>query len=91
MKRVFGEYLKETRQVLGRIDFDQSKISNLLVVATEILESASEPEGGVDRRSECHGSQIVFAIGAAKSLLQIDVSNFSGRQFPLGDQFRPQH
>ncbi len=36
------EYLRETRQVLGRFDFDQSEFPNLRVVAREILESARE-------------------------------------------------
>jgi hypothetical protein len=88
---MFGKGLKKTRQILGRIDLDHSELPNALVVTAEILESASEAEGTGDRCSQRHRSQIIFATAAAKSLLQIDVSDFVRCQLPLFDKFRPQH
>lgn len=88
---MFGKGLKKRRQIFGRIDFNYSELPNPGIVATEILETTREPERPRDRRGKGHRSQIIFAVRAAKSLLQIDVSNLSGRQLPLLDQFRPQH
>jgi hypothetical protein len=91
MKRVFGKSLKEQRQVLGLIDFNDGELSDPCMVLTEILEATAKPEGVGDGRGKRHRSQIIFAARAAKSLLQIRVTNFVRRQSPLLDQLRPQN
>jgi hypothetical protein len=85
MKRVFGKKLKERRQVPGRIDFNRGELPNPRVVAAEIFETAGETKGACDRRGQRHRSEIIFAIRAAKSLLQIDITDFLWRQLPLLD------
>ena len=76
MKRMFGKSLKERRQIFGRIDFNDSELPNPGIVATEILETASEPESSRHRRGQRHRSQIIAATRATKTLLQIDVGDF---------------
>jgi len=66
---MFGKHLKERRQILGRIDFNHSELSNPWVVATEILQTSVEPERSGHRRGQRHRSQIIFASRTAKSLL----------------------
>ena len=77
--------LSEAKQ----IDFNHSELPNPRIVATEILEAADEPKRSGHRRSQCHRPQIIFALRATKSLLEIDVSDFVKGQLPLLDQFRP--
>src|SRR5439155_23526881 len=91
MERMFGKGLKKRRQIFGRIDFNYSELSNPGIVATEILKTADEPERSGHRRSQRHRSQIILAVRATKSLLQIDVSDFVRRQLPLLNQFTPKH
>ena len=75
---MFGKSLKKRRQILRGIDFNHSELPNYRVVATEILKTADEPERSGHRRSQRHRSQIILAVRATKSLLQIDVSDFVG-------------
>jgi hypothetical protein len=91
MKRVVGKSLKEERQVLGLIDFNDGELPDPCVVLAEILEATGEPEGVGHRRRKRHRSQIIFAALAAKSLLQIGVTNFFWRQSPFLDQLWPKN
>ena len=91
MKFVLGKKPKKRRQVAGRIDFNHGELSNPGVAAAKILKRTREAESACDRRGQCHRSQIIFATAAAEPLLQIDIGDFVGRQFPLLDQLRPQH
>ncbi len=77
MKCVFGKGLQKRRQILGRIDFNHRELPNPGIVATEILETADEPERSGHRRGQRHRSQIIPATRATKSLLQIDISDFA--------------
>jgi hypothetical protein len=79
------------RQIFGRINFDYNEFPYRAIVTTEILETAGESKRSGHRRSQCHRSQIIFALRATKSLLEIDVSDFVRRQLPLLDQFRPKY
>lgn len=88
---MFREHLKKAGQIFGRVDFEHSEFPSACVVPTEILKRSGETERACNGRSQRHCSQIIFATVAAKSLLQIDVRDFVGRQSPLFDQFRPQH
>src|SRR5436309_9472630 len=83
--------LEETRQILGLVDLDHSELPNPEWVPTETLEAAGETEAPVTGRSHRHRSQIILATRPAKSLLQVDVSDFIGRQLPLRDQRLAQH
>lgn len=89
MERMIWERSKEARQILGRVDLDDGELPNGRVITTKILERSRETERACDRRGQCHRSQIVFAIRAAQTLLQIDVSYFVRRQLPLLDEVRP--
>src|SRR6266480_5194800 len=69
MKRVLRQNLEESRQIFGGINFDYSELANRGIVATEILETAGEPERSGHCRGQRHRSQIIAATRATKSLL----------------------
>jgi hypothetical protein len=82
---MFGKEPEERRQVAGCIDFDHGELPNSFIAPAEIFKTAGEAKGGNHRCGQRHPSQIIFATRAAKPLLQIDVTGFIERQFPLLD------
>jgi hypothetical protein len=91
MKRMFGKSLKKRRQFLaGLISITVScRIPGSL--RQKSFKLATKLNAPVIAAASVIVHRLFFASRAAKTLLQIDVSDFVRRQPPLLDQFRSQH
>ena len=82
---MFGKNLKESRKVPSRVNFDYGESANRGIGAAEIFQTPAEAKGPCHSSGQRHRSKIIFAIHAAKSLLEIDVIDLAGRKLPLID------
>ena len=87
---MFRQQLQEGRKLARGVDFNHNRVANPYSVRAENFETPFKSECFCDGGSERHRAEIVFTIGAAKALLEIDVIGLLGGKFPLFDQLRPE-
>ena len=87
---MFRQQLQEGRKLARGVDFNHNRVANPYSVRAENFETPFKSECFCDGGSERHSAEIVFTIGAAKALLEIDVIGLLAGKFPLFDQLRPE-